>query len=468
MRILDRYVIRSFLYSAMLWFIVMMSLRIVVDLFVNMDEFTKLGKPFLDFTAANGDMVRDILTYYFYHSLIYFIELGGVIIVASAAFTLARMNQSNELTAMMASGVSLHRVAVPIILCSVLLGGLIVLDQEYLIPSVAEKLVREKDDVPGLKQFPIRMATDGTGAIWNSPEYSTSSSTMRQPVAVIRDQATKTTEVGRIFGSTGYPDTMSGGKRGWVLTAGSMLLTASNNTVRHPDYKLIFTSMGPDEIVRQVLQKNPQQKDEPGIKVNLVETTDEKTGLTIQGVLTPDSPGGGKMRGGKLEMARFTFRTPEGQVLGTFFAPSALWKVKDGQTFWELTDGKLFYETDLNGRDLALRQSGRWLDYMSTSQLTELLKSKRINDPRMAILTRHTRATDPICNVIMLLLGLPFILSRERNIKASAGLCMLMVGAFYAFIYICRNMGLPPEWGAWLAVLLFGPVAVVMLDSVKT
>ena len=39
------------------------------------------------------------------------------------------------------------------------------------------------------------------------------------------------------------------------------------------------------------------------------------------------------------------------------------------------------------------------------------------------------------------MLGLPFILSRQRNIKASAGLCILMVGMFYVFIYIARYMG---------------------------
>ena len=38
---LDRYVLRSFLISALLCFVTLMSLRVVADLFVNMDEFTK-------------------------------------------------------------------------------------------------------------------------------------------------------------------------------------------------------------------------------------------------------------------------------------------------------------------------------------------------------------------------------------------------------------------------------------------
>ena len=41
----------------------------------------------------------------------------------AAAFTLARMNHTNELTAMLASGVSLTRVIVPMVISAMLMGG---------------------------------------------------------------------------------------------------------------------------------------------------------------------------------------------------------------------------------------------------------------------------------------------------------------------------------------------------------
>jgi len=69
---------------------------------------------------------------------------------------------------------------------------------------------------------------------------------------------------------------------------------------------------------------------------------------------------------------------------------------------------------------------------------------------------------------VMLLLGLPFILSRQRNIKTSVGLNILVVGVFYIFIYTCRYLDIAPVWAAWLPVLIFGPLAVVMFDTVKT
>ena len=136
--------------------------------------------------------------------------------------------------------------------------------------------------------------------------------------------------------------------------------------------------------------------------------------------------------------------------------------------YWRIDDGNLFLESDLKTRDIDLLQSSRFLDYMSASKLEQLIHSQKVPDLNAALLTRHVRFTDPINNIVMLLLGLPFILSRERNIKASASLCLMIVAMFYVFIYICRSMNVDPTIAAWLPILLFGPISFVMLDSVKT
>ena len=100
--------------------------------------------------------------------------------------------------------------------------------------------------------------------------------------------------------------------------------------------------------------------------------------------------------------------------------------------------------------------------------LTRLIHTGQVPDLRAALLAKHIRFTEAINNIVMLLLGLPFILSRERNVKASAALCLLIVATFFVFIYVCRYMPVDPTIAAWLPILLFGPVSVVMLDSVKT
>ena len=80
----------------------------------------------------------------------------------------------------------------------------------------------------------------------------------------------------------------------------------------------------------------------------------------------------------------------------------------------------------------------------------------------------HSRFADFFNNLIMLLVAVPFILSRERDIKVSAGLAMLMAAGTFIFIYLSRYIGLHPVLAAWLPILVLGPVSAVMLDAIKT
>ena len=457
MRTLDRYVLRSFLSAVGMWFVVFMALRIVTDLFVNMDEFAKLGLPF-------GELVRYVATYYGYQSLAYFTELGGVIIVAAAAFTLAMMNHTNELTAILASGVSLYRVVVPIVACSVLLSGLIVLDQEMVIPRVAEMLVRDRDDVYGRNRFQVRLINDSEGTLWYSPAFLPHEEVMERPVAIVRDKDAR--PVARVTGRLAEPRTADG-RSGWLFTDGvlSRLRSTDQPWEKPPRWNAVYSTVGPGAL----LEARGQASDGNGpfLDPNL---PDPAYGMVLRASRFEPAPRAGRRSaGGTLVHPRFIFREPDGRMLGAFVADSAQWKTDDrGKGYWALEEGKFFCPSDLTVDDLVLRRSDRWLQYMSTEDLTRLIRLRRSSDVQAALLTRHTRFTDPVNNLVMLLLGLPFILSRERNIKASATLCLLMVVTFFVFIYLCRTLGLPPSLAAWLPILLFGPVAAVMFDSIKT
>lgn len=471
MKTLDRYIIRNFLFAAGLCFVVFMLLRIVADLCVNLDEFAEKERPF-------AELVRMIVTYYGYQSLTYFAELGGIVIVMGAAFALAMMNHTNELTAMLASGVSLRRVIWPVILCSMAISLLIVADRELAIPPVKHKLVRGHEDVFGQDRMPVRLMLDGTTAVWQAKVFRprdelTGRPVMDFPVVVLRSR--DLAHVGEIHGLRATPAKVDG-RAGWrfdkgVLSRGGK---GSKPWQENPRWHRIHTGADPNQILTIADPKGSlkrQRADGRRRGVGGVDVSDSLYGLRIQADrLWPDPYDRNKPWTGTLERPRFTYTTPDGQILGIFLAWRATWKLDPNSPpgRWELKHGYLFYPTDLTTEDLTLRQSRRWMDYMSTSELTRLLRLDRVLDRPGAILTKHVRFTDPLNNLVMLLLALPFVLSRERNIKASATFCLLTVGTFYAFIYICRQMGLPPTLGAWLPILLFGPIAVVMFDSVKT
>ncbi|MBL7132562.1 MAG: LptF/LptG family permease [Phycisphaerae bacterium] len=479
MKTLDRYIVGNFLISTALWFVVMMSLRIVVDLFVNIDEFAEKSEAFTE-------TVGNVAIYYGANSLTYFARLGGVIIVAGAITTLYVMNHTNELVAMLAAGMSLHRVVWPIILCAMLLGGLIIVDQEIAIPPLAPYLVRERDDVHGTEAFGVDFATDTTGATWLASLFTPATETMDAPLITIRRELTPGGKdydaVASISGTSARPASQIklGGQHGWnVQQAVLDRLAGSGRPWKEtPNFREIWTSKISPQVYLTKAQEEYRRQNRRDLPAdgrvvfdNPDDQVDEDYGLTIKADrFISEPPRRGKPRSGALISPQFIYRTEDGQCLGIFLAGFAAWRppVGNRQGFWELTGGRLFYPTDLNTEELVSRKHGEWLSFLSTSRISELVDKQRVPDMRRALLIKHIRFADPINNLVMLLLGLPFILSRQRNIKASAGLCLLMVGAFYAFVHVCRYTGLSPTLAAWLPAMLFGPVSVVMLDSVKT
>lgn len=488
MNTLDRYIVRNFLTTAFLFFVVLMLLRVVADLSMNIDEFAKLDKLG---TYTFGKKVVHVLSYYGYQSLVYFTELGGVIIVAAAAFTLAMMNHTNELTAILASGVSLHRVTLPIVICAMVMGGLVVVDQELIIPRVAQKLVMKRGEVVETKKFQVRLITDGAGTVWWAKSYHAGREEMVLPVIAIRDKRLRCLAVA--FGTSARPHKLRG-REGWLIA--DAYLVASEHVGRiwrvAPGSTRISSAIGPLDILKKARERYRLEygKDVPLDKLTAwpgARVFDPVYGMTIQGDFIPDPPPPGRSAdagtprpaedrdsetawGGRLEKPTFAFAGPNGEVLGCFIAESARWTQSEEEEgwFWELRGGGMFYPSDMTPAKLLLRQSSDWMDYMSTSDLARLARLERIPDRRAAELIKHVRFTAPINNLVMLLLGLPFILSRERNIRASVTLCVLTVMTFFAFVYICRYMGLNPVLGAWLPILSFGPLAVTTLYSLKT
>jgi len=470
MRTLDRYILRNFIISALLWFAVLMSLRIVSDLFVNMDEFTKAK----DVAKTAEMIVRHVGTYYAYHSLAYFRELGGVIIVAAAAFVLARMNHTNELTAILASGVSLHRVLLPVVVCAIGLNLLIVLDTEVLIPRFRQQLSRSRDDVEGRDAFHVRLMIDRADSSWFSRELVPTEQKLMNPVIILRGP--RLTYAGKITGpeATYEPDW-----GGWAFRPAPQA-KAPHDIVhpilhvagwrRAPTTEKIPTRIGPEAVIRAARADpaNATVRWRDAAAIEPVGVRDRDVNLMIRADGLDLAIDGERVIGTVLRNARFEYTRDDGRPMAHFVAASAVYDDDPRDPGWLLRDASLVYVSDLTPGELALRRSGNWLQYMSTAEMTRLLRLHRSGYAEQAMFVRHARFADFLNNIILLLVGLPFILSRERNIKSSAGLALLSVGGAYVFIYLTRYVGLHPAVAAWLPILVLGPVSALMIDAVKT
>ncbi len=380
MKIFDRYIVVSFLRNYVLSFIVLVGLYIALDMVFQFDELTK-GDP-----SASGEMSAIALTYniaefYFYQTFVFFVQLSGVIPVAAAAFTLVRMMRFNELTAMLAAGVPIHRIAVPIVLAGVGLNALLIIDQELVIPNITHKLTRQHEEVGQTR--------------------------------------------GKSFSITALED-----------EAGSLLMAANYNP---PGFDA-GASLPPSMDAIDVIEFNKAR--EPVAHVQASRAVYNETAKA-----------------------------------------------------WELTDGKRQtglrpeddprtvdikqWKTDIGPDEIALFKRSSYVELLSLSQINALLDHPRNYGTVPLLRVKHWRFVQPLTNVILLLLATACMLTREPNtIKQTATRALGLTGICLASVFLSHQLaGHPPTpavvwlWPAlmlWLPLFVFAPLAVWMLDRVKT
>jgi lipopolysaccharide export system permease protein len=217
MKLLDKYIAKNFLISYAIVFCVMIGLRIVIDLFLSLDEFTEQTD------LGTLEIVKNILSFYSLHSTLYFRDFAGMITVFAAVFSLYKMVQTNELVAVMASGISLKRVIGPIVILALMLTGLFVIDQELIIPPLSDKLVRSQDDIPGQESYNVWFIIDGKGSLISSPKFDVKTSTLHNPTIIVRSKIPES-PIWRVIGKISAERAVDINNTGnWILINGRFI-----------------------------------------------------------------------------------------------------------------------------------------------------------------------------------------------------------------------------------------------------
>ncbi len=127
----------------------------MIDAFSNLDEFMKRAEGLVELMKVMG-------RYYLLHQALYFDQLGGVIGMMAAIFTVTWMQRNNEHLAILAAGISTHRAIRPVLFSAVIVSGLSVANQEIVIPRFAEEIQKSHDDDGMVKvQVPSRYDSRG-------------------------------------------------------------------------------------------------------------------------------------------------------------------------------------------------------------------------------------------------------------------------------------------------------------------
>ena len=108
--------------------------------------------------------------------------------------------------------------------------------------------------------------------------------------------------------------------------------------------------------------------------------------------------------------------------------------------------------------------SDSWSQYASTMELIAAARNPSMDISQRVYGTIHARLLLPILDAAVIFLGLPIILSRgDRNVFKAMGLSAFIILSFVVVREGSQYIGTvveQPTLGAWLPLMLFGPIAV--------
>jgi lipopolysaccharide export system permease protein len=153
--LIDRQLTYAFVKAYIFCLVSLLGMYIVIDLFMNLDDFTRDG--------SFADTVNYILTYYGYKTTQIFDRLSEAIALLAAMFTVAWMQRNNELLPLLSAGVSTRRVVRPVLLAACATLGLSVLNQELVLPNIDNYLVDHRGDREGNRETQVKGAFESNG-----------------------------------------------------------------------------------------------------------------------------------------------------------------------------------------------------------------------------------------------------------------------------------------------------------------
>lgn len=137
MTVYDRYLLGRFAAVYAVCFIAFFGLFAVFDGFINLDGFQysneQAGGTTLDLLAAIG-------LHYTIQFFVIFDMLGPTLVIVSTMVVLAMGLKFGEIHPLLAAGVRGYRICLPLVIASLTVSGLLALNRELVLPSVAHRV----------------------------------------------------------------------------------------------------------------------------------------------------------------------------------------------------------------------------------------------------------------------------------------------------------------------------------------
>ena len=225
MNTLDRYIARQYIFNVAALFVLLAAFVVGVDVTINLGRFTRVGEQLLlaqghtdpgAFTRA-GTTAYLIADLWWPRLLQLFGFLNGIVLVGAMGFTCSQLVRNRELIAVMASGLSLQRVARSIVLVAIAFTTLQAINQELLLPKIAPLLSRTHREAGQQTIGTVRLdqTRDGQDRLWYARVFDPADETLEGLRVIVRDSSQRAVE-------TIVADGASWDGQAWVLTNGSV------------------------------------------------------------------------------------------------------------------------------------------------------------------------------------------------------------------------------------------------------
>jgi lipopolysaccharide export system permease protein len=151
--LIDRYIGRAQLHAFVVVFVSLAGLYFVFDAFTNMEEF-------ITHAAETGSLARVLAGYYGCRLVWFFDATSPVITLASGMFALSWLERHNELTALLAAGVTRWRIARPVLGFAILISLVAASNRELVLPRIREAFARNAQNLDGSAVQPFESRYD--------------------------------------------------------------------------------------------------------------------------------------------------------------------------------------------------------------------------------------------------------------------------------------------------------------------
>ncbi len=142
MRIIDRYLLRQFLWTFVICYLSLTGLYVVFDAFTNLEEF-------LRYAEKQGGLLSVMGSFFAHQSIGYFDRFAGLLTLIAAMFTVTWIQRHNEMTALLSAGISRIRVVAPVIGAAIAMTLLAAANRELVIPRFRDQLALRPHDLVG-------------------------------------------------------------------------------------------------------------------------------------------------------------------------------------------------------------------------------------------------------------------------------------------------------------------------------